>query len=110
MDVEGEIRDLKRRVGELEGGFGFLTQQVRASALSSLVLISATSSISASPTASSLWAFACCFWELSCILSALARCALAESEQSSALSIMASSDFLIGDLVIVGTVQCAIEG
>ena len=30
MDVEGEIRDLKRRVGELEGGFGFLTQQVRA--------------------------------------------------------------------------------
>lgn len=29
MDVEGEIRDLKRRVGELEGGFGFLTQQVR---------------------------------------------------------------------------------
>jgi hypothetical protein len=30
MDVESEIRDLKRRVGELEGGFGFLTQQVRA--------------------------------------------------------------------------------
>jgi len=30
MDVEGGIRDLKRRVGELEGGFGFLTQQVRA--------------------------------------------------------------------------------
>jgi septal ring factor EnvC (AmiA/AmiB activator) len=29
MDVEAEIRDLKRRVGELEGGFGFLTQQVR---------------------------------------------------------------------------------
>ena len=29
MVVEGEIRDLKRRVGELEGGFGFLTQQVR---------------------------------------------------------------------------------
>jgi hypothetical protein len=29
MDVEGEIRDLKRRVGELDGGFGFLTQQVR---------------------------------------------------------------------------------
>ena len=29
MDVEGEIRDLKRRVGELEGGFGFLTQQVQ---------------------------------------------------------------------------------
>ncbi len=29
MDVEGEIRDLKRRVGELEGGCGFLTQQVR---------------------------------------------------------------------------------
>jgi hypothetical protein len=30
MDVEAEIRDLKRRVGELEGGFGFLTQQLRA--------------------------------------------------------------------------------
>jgi hypothetical protein len=30
MDVEDEIRDLKRRVGELEGGFGFVTQQVRA--------------------------------------------------------------------------------
>jgi hypothetical protein len=30
MDVEGEIRDLERRGGELEGGFGFLTQQVRA--------------------------------------------------------------------------------
>ncbi|KAB2917038.1 MAG: hypothetical protein F9K29_10270 [Hyphomicrobiaceae bacterium] len=29
MDVEAEIRDLKRRVGELEGSFGFLTQQVR---------------------------------------------------------------------------------
>ena len=29
MDVEGEIRDLKRRVGELEGGFGFLTQQLQ---------------------------------------------------------------------------------
>jgi hypothetical protein len=29
MDVEGEIRELKRRVGELEGGFGFLTQQVQ---------------------------------------------------------------------------------
>ena len=30
MDVEAEIRELKRRVGELEGGFGFLTQQVQA--------------------------------------------------------------------------------
>ena len=30
MDVEAEIRDLKRRVGELEGSFGFLTQQVKA--------------------------------------------------------------------------------
>ena len=30
MDVEAEIRDLKRRVGELEGSFEFLTQQVRA--------------------------------------------------------------------------------
>jgi hypothetical protein len=29
MDVESEIRDLKRRVGELEGSFGFLTGQVR---------------------------------------------------------------------------------
>ena len=29
MDVEAEIRDLKRRVGELEGSFGFLTGQVR---------------------------------------------------------------------------------
>jgi hypothetical protein len=29
MDVEAEIRDLKRRVGELEGGFGFLTQRVQ---------------------------------------------------------------------------------
>ncbi|HEY0438770.1 MAG TPA: hypothetical protein VGD36_01770 [Xanthobacteraceae bacterium] len=30
MNVEAEIRDLKRRVGELEGSFGFLTQQVKA--------------------------------------------------------------------------------
>ena len=29
MDVEAEIRDLKRRVGELEGSFGFLTQQMQ---------------------------------------------------------------------------------
>jgi hypothetical protein len=29
MDVEAEIRDLKRRVGELEGSFGFLSGQVR---------------------------------------------------------------------------------
>jgi chromosome segregation ATPase len=29
MDVEAEIRDLKRRVGELEGSFSFLTGQVR---------------------------------------------------------------------------------
>ena len=29
MDVEAEIRDLKRRVGEFEGSFGFLTAQVR---------------------------------------------------------------------------------
>jgi tetrahydromethanopterin S-methyltransferase subunit G len=29
MDVEAEIRDLQRRVGELEGSFGFLTGQVR---------------------------------------------------------------------------------
>ena len=27
--VEAEIRDLKRRVGELEGSFGFLTQQIQ---------------------------------------------------------------------------------
>jgi len=30
MDVEAEIRDLKRRVGELEGSFGFLTEQVKS--------------------------------------------------------------------------------
>ncbi len=30
IDVEAEIRDLKRRVGELEGSFGFLTEQVKA--------------------------------------------------------------------------------
>jgi predicted nucleic acid-binding Zn-ribbon protein len=29
MDVEHEIRDLKRRVGELEGSHGFLSGQVR---------------------------------------------------------------------------------
>ena len=29
MDIEAEIRDLKRRVGELEGSFGFLTEQVK---------------------------------------------------------------------------------
>ncbi|MEA2876415.1 MAG: hypothetical protein QOF14_1611 [Hyphomicrobiales bacterium] len=29
MNVEAEIRDLKRRVGEIEGSFGFLTQQVK---------------------------------------------------------------------------------
>ena len=29
MDVEAEIRDLKRRVSEIEGSFGFLTEQVR---------------------------------------------------------------------------------
>jgi predicted nucleic acid-binding Zn-ribbon protein len=28
MNVEAEIRDLKRRVSELEGSFGFLTRQV----------------------------------------------------------------------------------
>jgi hypothetical protein len=28
MDVEAEIRDLKRRVGEIEGSFGFLTRQI----------------------------------------------------------------------------------
>jgi hypothetical protein len=30
MDVEAEIRDLKRRVGELEGSFEFRARQVRA--------------------------------------------------------------------------------
>ena len=30
MNIEAEIRDLKRRVGELEGSFGFLTQQVKS--------------------------------------------------------------------------------
>jgi hypothetical protein len=29
MDVEAEIRDLKRRVDELEGSFGFLSRQVQ---------------------------------------------------------------------------------
>jgi hypothetical protein len=29
MDVEAEIRELKRRVSELEGSFGFLTRQVQ---------------------------------------------------------------------------------
>ena len=29
MDVESEIRDLKRRVGELEGTHGFLSGQLR---------------------------------------------------------------------------------
>ncbi|HXD44520.1 MAG TPA: hypothetical protein VN655_05225 [Pseudolabrys sp.] len=29
MDVEAEIHDLKRRVGELEGSFGFLAEQVK---------------------------------------------------------------------------------
>ena len=29
MDVEAEIRDLKRRLSELEGSFGFLTRQVQ---------------------------------------------------------------------------------
>ena len=28
MNVEAEIRDLKRRVSELEGSFGFLTRQI----------------------------------------------------------------------------------
>jgi hypothetical protein len=30
MNVEAEIRDLKRRVGELEGSFGFPTQQIKS--------------------------------------------------------------------------------
>src|SRR6266481_4712498 len=29
MDVEAEIRDLKRRVSEIEGPFGFLTEQIK---------------------------------------------------------------------------------
>ena len=29
MNVEAEIRDLKRRVSELEGSFGFPTQQIK---------------------------------------------------------------------------------
>jgi hypothetical protein len=29
MNVEAEIRDLKRRVSALEGSFGFLTQQIK---------------------------------------------------------------------------------
>jgi hypothetical protein len=30
MDVEAEIRDRKRRVSEIEGSFGFLTEQVKS--------------------------------------------------------------------------------
>jgi predicted nucleic acid-binding Zn-ribbon protein len=30
MNVEAEIRDLKRRVAEIEGSFGFLTQQIKS--------------------------------------------------------------------------------
>jgi hypothetical protein len=30
MNVEAEIRDLKRRVSEIEGPFGFLTQQLKS--------------------------------------------------------------------------------
>ncbi len=30
LNVEAEIRDLKRRVGELEGSFAFLTPQVQS--------------------------------------------------------------------------------
>jgi hypothetical protein len=29
MNIEAEIRDLKRRVGELEGSFAFLSQQLQ---------------------------------------------------------------------------------
>jgi uncharacterized coiled-coil DUF342 family protein len=29
INVEAEIRDLKRRVSEIEGSFGFLTQQIQ---------------------------------------------------------------------------------
>ncbi len=30
MNVEAEIRELKRRVGEIEGSFGFLTHQIKS--------------------------------------------------------------------------------
>ena len=30
MNIEAEIRDLKRRVSEIEGSFGFLTQQLKS--------------------------------------------------------------------------------
>ena len=30
MNVEAEIRDLKRRVSELEGSFGFLSEQMKS--------------------------------------------------------------------------------
>lgn len=30
MNVEAEIRDPKRRVSEIEGSFGFLTQQIKS--------------------------------------------------------------------------------
>src|ERR1700730_16300583 len=29
IDVEAEIRDLKRRVSEIKGSFGFLTEQIK---------------------------------------------------------------------------------
>ncbi len=30
MNIEAEIRDLKRRMSEIEGSFGFLTQQIKS--------------------------------------------------------------------------------
>jgi hexokinase len=30
MNIESEIRDLKRRVSEIEGSFGFPTQQIKS--------------------------------------------------------------------------------
>ena len=30
MNIEAEIRELKRRVSEIEGSFGFLTQQIKS--------------------------------------------------------------------------------
>jgi hypothetical protein len=30
MNIEAEIRDLKRRVSEIEGSFGFLPQQIKS--------------------------------------------------------------------------------
>jgi hypothetical protein len=101
--VRGNLAYLQRRVKVLKSGRGKDVLWTLASGavapspfpLASSAFISATSSTRASPTFSILWAFACCLSALSCILSALRRCALARSAQSSAFSTRSSSDFVI---------------